>query len=210
MSWECHAWYECHWAHGWKVALVANTVLLIAYIGIAYHIFHRVHRTGQWRENVLARGAAALFFTCSVGHGLVASHLLLPTFGIEEATGLALRQGFNEWHMFLWPPVVAAAGVYYWLNRMQAPSMMGGAGLFEDLDKQRQQAMEIHDDVVQRIATAKMALEHGDEEAARDELDRAMDHSQEIISELLGPDEEEGLTVEPGDLRRERAAGDVS
>lgn len=209
MVWECHAWYECHWTHGWKIGLVANAVLLLAYIGIAYHIFHRVHETGQWGENPLARGAGALFFTCSVGHGIVAAHLLLPTWGIEVVPGLALRQAFNEWHMFLWPPLTAAAGVTYWLRRMRASPLMIGAGLFEDLDQRRRRAMDIHDNIVQNITTAKMALARGEEEIAREELERALDRSQTIISDLMPPGEDE-LRMEPGDLRRETAATDAN
>lgn len=67
----------------------------------------------------------------------------------------------------------------------------------------------VDDNVVQGLATAKRAPQQGDEEAALAELDRTLDESQYIISDLLGPDEK-GLMVQPGDLRREQAAGDAS
>lgn len=208
MAWECHAWYECHWSHGWTVALVANSVIFLVYMAIAYKIFLNLREAKTWGENPLALATGSLFLTCGIGHGILATHLVVPVWGIEEASGLALRQAFNEWHMWLWPPLTASAGIFYWTLRNRFSALVRGAGLFEDLQQRRSQAMEIHDNVVQGIATAKMALEQGDEEAARDSLDQALEQSQYIISDLMGP-HEDGLEVSPGDLRRERAAGDV-
>lgn len=208
MSWECLAWYECHWSHGWKVGLAANAILLVAYLAIAYHIFDRIRATGQWSQNPLARATGALFLTCGIGHGIVATHLFFPFWGIEVSSGMALRHAFNEWHMFLWPPLTASASVFYWRLRGRFSQLVSGPTLFDDLQQRRQRAIEIHDNVVQGIATAKMAIEHGDEQAAREGLDKALEQSQLIITDLMGP-EEDGMSLQPGDLRREQAASDV-
>lgn len=206
--WECVTWYECHWSYGWYVGLAANAILVAAYLAIAYHILRNLRATGQWKKNPLARATGAIFFTCGVGHGILFLHLLFPTFGIEEASGLALRRAFNEWHMFLWPPITASAGVLYWSLRSRFPALVRGASIFEDVQQRQSEAMEIHDNVVQGIATAKLALERGQEERAREELDETLDQAKRIISDLMGP-VGETESVEPGDLRRGYAAGDA-
>ncbi len=208
MTWECTAWYHCSWSHGWTIGLLANTVLFTAYMAIAYKIFTNIHTTGQWGENRLGQATGALFLTCGIGHGIMAAHLSLP-FGITEAaSGLALRQAFNEWHMWMWPPLTATTGIFYWTLRNRFSTFLKGAGLFEDLEQRRRQARDIHDNVLQNVAAAKMALDQGNQRAAREELDEALNHSRIIISDLMGP-EDEGITIKPGDLRRENPAGDV-
>lgn len=208
MTWDCVAWYHCNWSHGWRIGLIANTVLVIAYAAIALKIFTRIHHTGQRGENPLAQATGALFLTCGVGHGIMAGHLALPTLAPEMSSGLALRSAFNEWHMWMWPPLTASAGVFYWTLRSRFSTLIRGASLFEDLEQRRHQAMDIHDNVVQSVASAKMALEQGDSEAAKEDIEEALAQSQLIITDLMDPPEG-GPDIRPGDLRRERAAGDA-
>lgn len=93
---ECVAWYECHWTQGWYLALAAHSLIAIAYIAIAQHIFRGLWKSGQIRKNPLARATSAIFFTCSVGHGIIAAHLFLPSVGIEVASGTALRTAAGD------------------------------------------------------------------------------------------------------------------
>lgn len=64
------------------------------------------------------------------------------------------------------------------------------------------QAGEINDSIVQGIVLARYALERGEVDGARRLLGEALANARAMISNLLG-----GRATEPGDLRRERAAG---
>lgn len=202
---ECVAWYECHWTQGWYLALAAHSLIAIAYIAIAQHIFRGLWKSGQIRKNPLARATSAIFFTCSVGHGIIAAHLFLPSVGIEVASGTALRTAAAEWHMWLWPPVTAAAAVTYWMLRGRFPALVRGTAMFEDIRERQRRAIEINDNVVQRLTTAKHAMEMGDHQKAREAIDSTLDSSKDIMADLLvgiGNDAE----IAAGDLQRERPA----
>jgi hypothetical protein len=62
-------------------------------------------------------------------------------------------------------------------------------------------AMQINDNVLQRLTLAKYAMERGDDAVSRDRLVETMREAQDLINQLLGEDE-----VEPGALRRETGA----
>ncbi len=205
--WACPTWYECHWSAGWYVGLAANAVIALAYLAIAAHIFVGLWRTEQFSKNPLARATGAIFFTCSVGHGILALHLALPWIGIEVASGTALRSAFGEWHMWLWPPVTSAAALTYWSMRSRFPALVRGSAMFEDLRERQRQALEIHDNVVQGIAQAKLCLETDRLEDAQAALDETLGSAKGIITELLG-EEGTALALGAGDLRREAPAGD--
>lgn len=66
----------------------------------------------------------------------------------------------------------------------------------------RHQARELNDNVVQGIVLAKYALERGDVATARAMVDSTLAEARRMIDDLLGEAE-----VEPGQLRREAAAG---
>lgn len=204
---DCTAWYGCHWEGGWYVGLGANGIIAVAYFAIAWLIFSGLWRHEQLKTNKLGRATGAIFFTCGVGHGIHAAHLLLPTFGIEVASGTALRLAYSEFHMFLWPPLTAVAAVVYWTLRSRFPALVRGTAMFEDLHQRRRQALEIHDNVVQGLAEAKLSLEMGETEAGLAELDRTLEASKSIITDLLGEEAPGQDDLEPGDLRRDTPAG---
>ena len=60
--------------------------------------------------------------------------------------------------------------------------------------------LELHDDVVQGIATAKLQLESADVDAAIESLDATLRTARAIVTDLLGRD------LTPGALRRSTAA----
>src|SRR5262245_54896988 len=110
----------------WQVGAAANFVVAVAYLLIAGAILTPLIRTKQVRSNQLGTATAAIFFTCAVHHGSHSVHMLLPTFGIEEREGLALRVAFN-WHVVAWDLVTAVVGVYYWTLRRTYGALMKGA-----------------------------------------------------------------------------------
>lgn len=187
----------------WYVGAIANVVILAAYLAIAYSIIRNLLPERRWRNNPLAVATAAIFFTCAVHHGSHPVHQLLPALGVEEHTGLAMREAFDDWHVSTWDIVTAAVGVWYWTLRNRFPALVRSSALFEDVIARERQALEIHDNVVQGLATAKLAFEMDDGDRGMRALDQTLAASRKIITDLLGGD---GVAL-AGNLRRNEAAG---
>jgi signal transduction histidine kinase len=66
-------------------------------------------------------------------------------------------------------------------------------------DRERQRALDVHDNIVQGLAEAQMAFDLGRPDQARDAVERTLAQARRIVTELMG---EPG----PGDLRREGPA----
>lgn len=60
-------------------------------------------------------------------------------------------------------------------------------------------ALDIHDNIVQGLAEAQLALDVGRPEQAREAVERTLAQARRIVTELLGD-------VRPGDLRRDTPA----
>jgi hypothetical protein len=191
--------------HGWAVGAAANVVIMLAYLAISATIARGLTASKQWRSNPLAVATAAIFFTCAVHHGAHPAHMLLPYLGLERHTGLSMREAFDEWHASGWDVVTAAVGIWYWTLRGRFPALVRGAALFEDVRLRQQQALEIHDNVVQGLATAKLSFEVGRQEEGMAAVEATLAASRKIITSLLGPEGSDGA-LQPGDLRRAEAA----
>jgi signal transduction histidine kinase len=189
----------------WVVAAVANAVVFVAYLAISRHIAMGIIRSKQWFSNPLAVATAAIFFTCAVHHGSHALHMLLPRFGIENTEGLAMRTAFDSWHGGGWDVLTAAVGVWYWTLRGRFPALVRGSAIFEDLRERQRQALDIHDNVVQGLATAKLALELDQIDEAQSAIDHTLEAARGIITNLLGA-AGSGIELKAGDLRRRAAA----
>ena len=61
----------------------------------------------------------------------------------------------------------------------------------------RRYALEINDNVIQRLTVAKLALETGHEEVGLERITETLLEAQRLVSELIGD-----RPVESGDLRR--------
>jgi hypothetical protein len=184
----------------WELSAGANAVIGIAYLAIAYIIFTGLISTRQLSANKLGLATGLIFITCGVHHGTHSLHMLLPSFGIDDANGLALRE---SWH---WPSVawdIAGAGValFYLSLRGSYHSVLRGAALFEDLKARERQAIEINDNIVQGLSVAKYALDQGRDEQSKAAIEDSLKKARGIITELLG---EDGTPVGlgPGELRR--------
>ncbi|MBA3245718.1 MAG: GAF domain-containing protein [Actinobacteria bacterium] len=73
------------------------------------------------------------------------------------------------------------------------------------LEERRQRALELNDDVVQGLAFAKLALESGQDELARDAVTNTLRTAQSMVGELLESAGKEGR-LGPGDLVRSSEA----
>jgi len=191
----------------WHLGATANIVITVTYLMISFSIFRGVVKDGgKVMENPLATATAAIFFTCAVHHGSHPVHQLLPAFGSHAEIGVAMRDAFNEAHVSLWDVVTAAVGVWYWTLRNRFPALVRGSALFEDVRERQRQALEIHDNIVQGLATAKLSFELDDRERGVAAVESTLAASRKIISDLLG-DTDLGTHLGPGDLRRRREAG---
>lgn len=169
----------------WQVGLVANAVIGVAYLLIAAAIVVPLARSNQLRTNPLGAATAAIFFTCAVHHGAHSVHMLLPSFGIDDPRGLAMREAWG-WPLATWDVVGAIVAAYYWTLRRNYGSLMQGAKLFEDLRLREQQALELNDSVLQGLVVAKMALDLDQPERAQQALTSSIDSASRMITELLG------------------------
>ena len=187
----------------WHVGAAANLVILAAYLAIGAHIVRGLRQSRQGvRENPLAWATAAIFFTCAIHHGSHPVHQLLPSFGLEEHTGLPMRAAFDDWHVSGWDIVTAAVALWYLSLRNRFPALVRGAALFEDIKVRQRQALEIHDDILQGLATAKLSFELGEGKEGLRAVEETLAASRRIITGLLG-DERTEIAFEPGDFRRQ-------
>ncbi|MGO4257630.1 hypothetical protein [Marmoricola sp. RAF53] len=170
----------------WSLGLFCNALIAIAYLLITAAIVVPLTRSHQLRTNPLGAATAAIFFTCAVHHGAHALHMLLPSLGIDDAQGLAMRTAWG-WPLALWDAVGAVCAIYYWTLRRNYSSLMHGAQLFEDLRQRERQALELNDTVLQGLVVAKLALDLDQADKARDALDSSIDSASRIITGLLGP-----------------------
>lgn len=168
----------------WSVGLVSNALIMVAYLLIALAIVVPLARSHQLRSNRLGAATAAIFFTCAVHHGSHSIHMLLPSLGVSDTEGLAMRAAWG-WPLALWDVVGAITAIYYWTLRRTYSSLMHGAKLFEDLRQREQQALELNDTVLQGLVVAKMALDLDDTEKARAALGSSITAASRIITGLL-------------------------
>ena len=188
----------------WRIGAAANLVVMIMYFMIVAAILVPLIKEKQLGANRLGTATAAIFFTCAVHHGSHTVHMMLPTLGIDSASGTAMRAAFDPFQV-VWDVVTAAMGIYYWTLRRTYGALMSGAKLFEDLRERQKQALEINDNIVQGLATAKLALELDQHAVTREALESTLASARGLITELLGGVAERP-TFEAGDLRRSKAA----
>jgi signal transduction histidine kinase len=191
-------------AMDWKVGAAANGIVAIAYLLIAWAIAAPLVRTQQLRTNKLGAATAAIFFTCAVHHGSHSVHMLLPSLGIDDEHGEAVRAAW-DWHNAAWDVITACVGVYYWTLRRHYGSLMRGAALFNDLKERERQALQLHDEVVQGLVVAKMALDLDRKDQSQEVLAATLASASQIINDLIGRSSED-IRLGAGDLVRERPA----
>ena len=169
----------------WVIGMICNGIIAVAYLLISLAITVPLARSGQLRSNPLGAATASIFFSCAVHHGIHSVHMALPSLGIDDPQGYAMREAW-DWPLSLWDVVGAVVGVYYWTLRRNYSSLMEGAQLFQDLRQREQQALELNDTVLQGLVVAKMALDLDDHKRAQESLAVSIDSASRIITDLLG------------------------
>ncbi|HEX8002944.1 MAG TPA: hypothetical protein VF519_09655 [Mycobacteriales bacterium] len=186
----------------WQLTALANGVILLAYSLISATILRALIRQKQIRSNPLGVATAAIFFTCAVHHGAHAVHMVAPAFGLEEATGLAMRRSMGT-SALVWDALSAAVAGYYWtLRRSYGALLQSSPALFADLKARQRSALEINDNIVQGLALAQYRYERGDPAAANAAVVATLAKARRMMSDLVDPTATRGLTIEPGDLVR--------
>ncbi len=169
----------------WQVGLAVNAVIMAAYLGICLAILVPLAKSRQLRSNPLGAATAAIFFTCAVHHGAHSAHMLLPSLGISDPQGLAMRSAWG-WPLASWDVIGALVAVCYWSLRRHYGSLMQGPQLFWDLRLREQQALELNDAVLQGLVVAKLALDLDQPAKANQALTSSIASASRIITELLG------------------------
>lgn len=195
----------------WEIGLIGNTVIMVAYLLITLAIVIPLARSNQLRTNPLGAATGAIFFTCSVHHGAHALHMVLPSLGVSDPQGLAMRAAWG-WPLALWDIIGALTAVYYWTLRRNYSSLMHGAQLFEDLRAREQQALELNDSVLQGLVVAKMALDLNQPDRSQEALTSSISAASKIITDLLGQGQEGMKLVRsmPADLDRQPETTEVT
>ena len=94
----------------------------------------------------------------------------------------------------------SAASVYAWrMNEEAASETQQFRARLDEAERRRVSALQINDDIVQGLAVVSLALSLGEEDRAREEVDRTLAAARGIITDLLG---EPAGAIVPGSLRR--------
>jgi len=196
------------------ITALANVVLVLVYGSIALIMLHGLVRGRQWASNPIATATFAIFAACTVGHGLHLEDTLLPYTGVllgytdtaqAAAVTEAARATFSDPLLLVWDVFTAMVAAWYWTIRSRFALLFHGAALCEDMATRTKQAMELHDNVVQGLTRAKLALDLGRREEGAAVVDETLAASKHIIADILGREATIGLG--PGDLRRETPGG---
>lgn len=199
----------------WMFTAAANAVLVLVYGAIAFIMLKAIVQGRQLLSNPILTSTFAIFLTCTIGHGLHLEHALAPAVGVwlgyadpadAAAIGAAVRATFSDPRLLAWDIATAFVAIWYWTVRTRFQLIFKGAALCEDMAQRQQQAQQIHDDVVQGLVKAKLALELGQREQGLQAVEETLASSKRIITDVLG-EKGGGLGLAPGDLRRESTGG---
>ncbi|GAB2584659.1 hypothetical protein Aab01nite_53890 [Paractinoplanes abujensis] len=152
-----------------QMFLLANLVIMVAYVSIMVAILVPVGRAGQLRTNKLAVATSMIFFSCAVGHALhaiMAYHAILR--GSETHHMTAETLGWS-WTSALWDAGTAAVGVYYWTLRRSYGVLLGQGAIYVDpwgqhrLDEAVARERAARDVAEAQRATLATVVEHSDD-----------------------------------------------
>lgn len=193
----------------WMVTAVANAILVLIYGLIAIEMITAIVKGRQLLSNPLLTATAAIFVSCTLGHGIHLEHAVLAAAGAYGAGGVAVgeavRAEFSDPRLYIWDGFTALVAIYFYTLRSRFAIVYRGAALCEDMAKRESQALELHDGVVQGLVEAKMQLDMGHREDGRKALERTLEASRSIITGLLGKPGSE-IALGPGELTRAQPA----
>jgi hypothetical protein len=193
----------------WMVTAVANAVMVMIYGLMSVGMIRAIIDGAQLRSNPLLTATAAVFITCTLGHGAHLMHGLFATamfWGDAEGAAAAVRAKFGDPRLLYWDSFTALTAIYFFTLRSRMAIVYRGAALCEDMEQREAQALALHDDIVQALTEAKLAMETGHKKESRAAVERSLAASRQMITDLLGAEGSEN-ELGPGRLRRRKAAG---
>lgn len=186
----------------WTITATANVVMVVVYAWIAAIMIQGIRDGSQWRSNPLAVATAAIFVSCTIGHGLHLLHVLPPFSILDPAAAAAAQATFADWRLLAWDVATAITAIAYWLLRSRLAIVYEGTSLCEDMEERQRQAALLHDRVVEGLDRAKAQLAAGDREGSLRTMTMTLEEGKHVITTLLGPRERRS-GLGPGDLRRQ-------
>lgn len=186
----------------WAVGLAANLVIAVAYLGIAVAIGLDLRRAGSWRANPIAAATAAIFASSALGRGAHFVHLAMASGHVQNG---AAWETIAWWPVAIVDLVTAGVGIWYWSLRGRYPALVRRGGELESLRQRQRQALDIHDNVVQGLALAKLSFELGEDEAGLAAVDQTLAAARSFVTDLLG--DPDIVDLRNGALRRSLPAG---
>ena len=194
----------------WMLTAAANAVMVVIYALISISMIRAIISGQQLRSNPLLTATAAVFVTCTLGHGAHLVHAVFATATFWGDGGLgpaeAVRAAFGDMRLVVWDVFTAIVAIYFYTLRSRFAIVYRGAALCEDMEKREIDAKDLQDNVVQGLAHAKMALELGQRDEGYKAIDDTLTASRRIMTELLGQAGSE-LDLGAGDIRRKAPAG---
>lgn len=178
----------------WLGGFLLNVVIGGAFVAIGLQLATRLTASRQWHANPIASVFTLVALSCGTGHAIRALLMAGPTLGLFGTAGVATRVEFADWHMWVADGATAMAGVFYVVARWRDRDILQTTRLFEDYTSRRRQALSLHDDVVQELNRAQIAIQADRDDDARTALDNGLRATQEIISGIESQPTETGET----------------
>lgn len=186
----------------WWIGLVMSATTGVAFGAVAVVLLINAIKTKQVKNNPLGVATVILYLTCAGGHLVHSLQLAEVPLGAATAFGLAAQAEYSHWHTWALEITTAVAGIVYWMMRHRFPALVSGAAIYEDLRIRQRRALEIHDNIVQGLVRAKLALDMGMKREGDEAVDETLEKARHIITEMLGKEE-----ITAGGLRRKAPGG---
>lgn len=194
----------------WIVTAVANAVLVVIYGLVSISMINAIIDGRQLRTNPLLTATAAIFVTCTLGHGAHLAHAAFATAGFWGVAGpmaaARVQAEFGDPRLLWWDVITALVAIYFFTLRSRFGVVTRGAAFCEDMAKKESQALEMHDNIVQGLVQAKMALDLGDRDEGARAIDETLVAARRIMTDLLGKEGSE-VALGPGDIRLQPPSG---
>ncbi len=182
----------------------ANAIIVVVYALVSISMINAIIDGRQLLTNPLLTATAAIFVTCTLGHGAHLAHAVFATSGVWGVDGAAaaarVQAEFGDVRLLVWDSITAVVAIFFLALRSRFGVVYRGAAFCEDMEKREKQALEMHDNIVQGLAQAKMALDLGEREEGYRAIEATLVASRRIMTEMLGKDAT-GPTASPTGLR---------
>lgn len=168
----------------WQLAAFAQGLLALSALTAGCALVTVLIRRGHLRRNPAAVGAAALLFVLGVLSALRVAYLSLPV-GLDLTAGDELRRSYDGL-LAGWDVATAVVAVVVLTRRKLWDALLSPPARTQASEGLRSTASRLNDDVAQKLAQARHALDVGDAPRARAAMDTALEASRAVIADVLG------------------------